>query len=105
MKSTYFSTVEFSIFGENTFHMQEASLPSLLRTLLWIIVFYYIFKFLARLLFPIVVKKMAEKAEEQIRQQYGNQQTNSPFGQQKEESAKPKEKKIVGEYIDYEEVD
>lgn len=82
--------------------MQEASIPGFIRVILWIIAIYYIFKFLARLFFPIMMRKMVEKAQEQFNQQHQNQfDTN----QNNPSSEKPKEKKIVGEYIDYEEVD
>lgn len=83
--------------------MQEASLPGFVRTILWIVAIYYILKFLARLFFPIMMRKMVEKAQEQFNQQHQNQfDNNNPNSSTSE---KPKEKKIVGEYIDYEEVD
>ena len=82
--------------------METASFNGLLRTILWIFAIYYVMKFLARLLLPVVVKKTFEKAEEHIRQQqeqYTQHQTNNT------QNEKPKEKKVVGEYIDYEEID
>ena len=84
--------------------MQEASFNGLFKAILYIFAFYYIFKFLARLFLPVIVKKVAQKAEEQFKQQYQNQQqTENPISTAN--SAKPKETKKVGEYIDYEEVD
>jgi len=86
--------------------MQEASFNGLLKTLFWIIAIYYIVKFLARLLLPVLAKKMVEKASEQFQQQqqqYQNQQQNPIDINIK--SDKPREKKKVGEYIDYEELD
>lgn len=83
--------------------MQEAYFPSFVRTILWIVAIYYILKFLARLFFPIMMRKMVEKAQEQFNQQHQNQFDNS--NPNSSTSEKPKEKKIVGEYIDYEEVD
>lgn len=82
--------------------MQEASLPGFVRTILWIIAIYYILKFLARLFLPVMMRKMVEKAQEQFNQQQQNQFDTNPNNPSSE---KPKEKKIVGEYIDYEEVD
>ncbi|HLP65445.1 DUF4834 domain-containing protein [Flavobacterium sp.] len=84
--------------------MQEASFPSFVRTILWIIAIYYILKFLARLFLPVMMRKMVEKAQEQFNQQHQNQFDNSD-NPNSSTSEKPKEKKIVGEYIDYEEVD
>ncbi|HRG17771.1 MAG TPA: DUF4834 domain-containing protein [Flavobacterium lutivivi] len=83
--------------------METASFNGLLRTILWIFAIYYIMKFLARLLLPVVVKKTFEKAEEHIRQQQEQytQQNSTP----KNTTEKPKEKKVVGEYIDYEEIE
>lgn len=82
--------------------METASFNGLLKTILWIFAFYYIFKFLARLLLPVIVKKTFEKAEQHIKQQQQNytQQQQS----QNTSNPKPKEKKVVGEYIDYEEI-
>lgn len=84
--------------------MQEASIPGFIRVILWIIAIYYIFKFLARLFLPVMMRKMVEKAQEQFNQQHQNQfdTNNNPNSTSSE---KPKEKKVVGEYIDYEEVD
>lgn len=84
--------------------MQEASFPNFVKTILWIVAIYYILKFLARLFFPIMMRKMVEKAQEQFNQQHQNQFDNND-NPNSSTSEKPKEKKIVGEYIDYEEVD
>jgi hypothetical protein len=86
--------------------MQEAGFPTIVRTLFWIVAIYYIVKFLARLFLPILAKKMVEKAGQQFQQQqqqYQNQQQNPTDINIK--SDKPREKKKVGEYIDYEELD
>lgn len=83
--------------------METASFNGLLRTILWIFAIYYIMKFLARLLLPVVVKKTFEKAEEHIRQQ--QEQYTQQNSAQKNTTEKPKEKKVFGEYIDYEEIE
>ena len=83
--------------------METASFNGLLRTILWIFAIYYIMKFLASLLLPVVVKKTFEKAEEHIRQQ--QEQYTQQNSTQKNTTEKPKEKKVVGEYIDYEEIE
>lgn len=85
--------------------MQEASIPSFIRTLLWILAIYYILKFLARLFFPIMMRKVVQKAEEQFKQHYQDQDDFNSTNTQNTRSYKPKETKKVGEYIDYEEVD
>ncbi|MGL2963360.1 DUF4834 domain-containing protein [Flavobacterium sp. RSB2_4_14] len=77
--------------------METASFNGLLKAILYILAFYYIFKFLARLFLPVIAKKVVEKASEQFQQQ---QQTNT----HSTTSEKPKAKKIVGEYIDFEEI-
>ncbi|WP_396173399.1 DUF4834 domain-containing protein [Flavobacterium sp.] len=82
--------------------METASFNGLLKAILYILAFYYIFKFLARLFLPVIAKKVVEKASEQFRQQQQNQnQTNTHSAT----SEKPKEKKIVGEYVDFEEIE
>lgn len=82
--------------------MQEASFNGFFKTLLGIVIFYYVFKFLARLFLPHLAKKVVEKAQEkfeQQQQQYQNQQHTTT------RNDIPREKKKVGEYIDYEEVE
>jgi len=84
--------------------METASFTGVIKILFYIILFYYIFKFAMRLLLPIVMKKAMEKAQENLRQQEyrfreSQQQYNPPKQERKEN------KKIVGEYIDYEEIE
>ena len=90
--------------------MDTASFGGFLRTLLIIVLCYYAFKFAMRYLFPLFIYKVAKKAEQnfqQNQQQYREQQnttqhtnTSSRF-----ESGTMKEKKKVGEYIEFEELD
>lgn len=75
-------------------------------------VFYYVIKFLARLFLPILVKKVVEKAGQNFQQHYqsgsSNHQKNSNTDEiihDTSKSAKPRETKKVGEYVDYEEID
>ncbi len=82
--------------------METASMPGFVKTILWIIAIYYIFKFLARLFLPVVAKKVVEKAAQQFQQQQQQFQEQQQAHTSKTE--KPKEKKIVGEYIDFEEI-
>lgn len=86
--------------------METASMSSLLRTLLWIIAIYYILKFLAKLLLPVVAKKVVEKASQQFQQQQQqNYQNHQAAQSQPKTNDKPKEKKIVGDYVDFEEIE
>ncbi|MFN3753676.1 DUF4834 domain-containing protein [Flavobacterium sp.] len=82
--------------------METASMPGFVKTILWIIAIYYIFKFLARLFLPVVAKKVVEKAAQQFQQQ--QQQYQEQQQAQTSKAEKPKEKKIVGDYIDFEEI-
>ena len=82
--------------------MGMASFSGFLRTLGIIVLVYYLFKFAMRIFAPIImqkaVNKMQEKMQDQFKQQQ-NQQSNTTTTKEM-----PKEKKKVGEYIDYEEV-
>jgi len=86
--------------------MQTASVPGFIRTILIIVGIYYAFKILARLLMPFLLKKMVQKAEQNFKQQMNNPNQNTSQSQNTTTSfEKPKPKKQVGEYIDYEEVE
>jgi hypothetical protein len=88
--------------------MQTASVPGFVRTILIIVGVYYAFKILARILTPILLRKMVQKAEQNFKQHtnYQNQEGNHSTTQNTSSTfEKPKAKKQVGEYIDYEEVD
>lgn len=83
-----------------------------IRTLFIIVLFYYLFKFAFRLLTPILVNKLAKKAQENFRQQqqnyyqqYQNQQNNTQQNNTSQSKQELREKKKVGEYIDFEEID
>ena len=84
--------------------MDTASVPSFVRTLAIIILCYYLFKFAMRLLAPYLIQKVAKKAEEHIKKQFEQQQQYQSPTENKQEVPK-KEKKVVGDYIDYEEVE
>ena len=85
--------------------MDTASVPGFIRTLAYIILFYYLFKFAMRLLAPYLVQKVAKKAEEHIKKQFEQQQQQYQSTTQSQQETPKKEKKIVGDYIDYEEVE
>jgi hypothetical protein len=82
----------------------EASFYSVLRTICIIILIYYALKFLLRIFAPILIQQVVKKAE----QNFYEQQQNMYNRQQQQHDApaqKPQEKKKVGEYIDYEELE
>ena len=86
--------------------MDTASVPGFIRTIFYIILFYYLFKFAMRLLAPYLMQQVAKKAEEHIKKQFEQQQQQqyqSPTENRQE--VPKKEKKVVGDYIDYEEVE
>mgnify|MGYP006206045523 CR=1 FL=1 len=91
--------------------MDTASFSGFVRTLLWIIVIFYALKFVMKLLAPYFLQQVVKKAEQnfQQQQQYYNQQNTQQSQQQNTQanfsSDKPREKKKVGEYIDYEEIE
>ncbi len=77
-----------------------ASAWGFVRTLLIIILCYYAFKFLMRIFAPILMQKAVSKMQQKMQEQYRQQQDRTSQSQQ----SMPKEKKKVGEYIDYEEI-
>jgi len=95
--------------------MDQASLMGFLKTLLIIVLIYYFIKFAFKLLAPYLMKKAVDKLNDNFQQQqrayqdqYGNASGNETRDNDFESSLKqnkiPKERKKVGEYIDYEEV-
>lgn len=91
--------------------METASFTGLVRTLLWIVFIYYVLKFLMRLLAPYLFQQVVKKAEENFRSQQQNyqqnysQQNTQQNTQQSTQSEMPREKKKIGEYIDFEEIE
>lgn len=92
--------------------MQEASLVGLVRTILIILFIYFglklIFKWFGPLILKYFMRKMGEKAFKGFNQQdfsSPNSSHNNKKNIDKDPETKRKEKKPVGEYIDYEEID
>lgn len=83
--------------------MQTASFLGVLKLLFYFFLFYYIFKFIMRLLLPVLVKKAVQHAEDNMRNMHERQQQQTTY--QKPANDRPSEKKKVGEYIDYEEIE
>jgi len=87
--------------------METASFTGLIKALVWILFIYYALKFLMRLLAPYFLQQVVKKAEQNFQQQqqhYRNQQQQQNQ-QQPSNFEKPQEKKKVGEYIDFEEIE
>ena len=89
--------------------MQEASIPGLLKTVIYILGFYTLMKILSRIFLPILMKKMVNKAQENFNRQFqqGNfNQGQTAYNQEPEKQPKDftKPTKQVGEYVDFEEI-
>lgn len=101
----------FINFGKILMMIETASFNGFIKAVFYIIAFYYIFKFLARLFLPMIVKKAVQKASQNFeRQQYGPRQNqyqrpSDTITVDTSRAEKSREKKKVGEYVDYEELD
>jgi Na+(H+)/acetate symporter ActP len=87
--------------------MEMASFAGFVKTLVYIVLFYYLFKFLARIFAPILMQKAMNKVQQKMQEQAQQQQnyTNHNSQTQNSKTEIPREKKKVGDYVDYEEVD
>jgi hypothetical protein len=89
--------------------MVTASFTGLVKVIFWFIVIYYTIRFLARIFGPMLIQQVVKKAGQNMyeRQQQYNQNNNQQqsYNTPPKTSEKPKEKKTVGEYIDYEEIE
>lgn len=81
--------------------MDTASFTGFLKTLAILILIYYGIRIAFRLLAPVLVQQVVKKAQQNFHdQQQQYQQQANPTA-----SEKPREKKKVGEYIDFEEIE
>lgn len=88
--------------------METASFTGFVKTLLWILFIYYAIKIFFRLFGPVIVQQVVKKAGQSFQEQYQQQQQYQQEQQQSYTATKqdkPHEKKKVGEYIDYEEIE
>lgn len=89
--------------------MVTASFTGLIKVLFWLIVAYYAIRFLARIFAPVIIQQVVKKASQNMyeQQQQYNQNNNQQqtYTNTNTTSDKPKVKKQVGEYIDYEEIE
>jgi predicted lipid-binding transport protein (Tim44 family) len=87
--------------------METASFTGLIKALLWILFIYYALKFVMRLLAPYFLQQVVKKAEENFKQHQQNyqQQQSQPNAPSSSHTEMPKERKKVGEYVDFEEIE
>lgn len=87
--------------------METASFTGFIRSLIILVLIYYGVRFFMRLLAPVIVQQVVKKAGENLFQQQQQQQEhyNAQSRQDNIKKDRPAEKKKVGEYIDYEEID
>ncbi|MEL1245799.1 DUF4834 domain-containing protein [Flavobacterium sp. DGU11] len=84
--------------------MVTASFTGFLKTIAILILVYYAVKYLLKVFAPVIIQQVVKKAE----QSFYEQQQNAQQPQQQayaNTSDRPKEKKKVGEYIDFEEIE
>lgn len=88
--------------------MMTASFTGIVKTILIILLVYYGLKFLLRLFAPVIVQKVVNKAGRSFyeqQQQYAQSQNQSNNRNTEQAPKVSREKKKVGEYIDYEEIE
>lgn len=91
--------------------MDQASFKNFIQVVLIIVLVYYLLKFAFKLFGPFLIKKAVSKVSENFQKQqqqaYQNQNTQhqqNDFEAEIKQNKIPKERKKVGEYIDYEEL-
>ncbi len=85
--------------------IDQASFTGLIKTIFILLSIYYIAKFVMRLAAPYIMTYAAKKMEQKMKDQFGNMQNQQNQQSKTPKSEIPKEKKKVGEYIDFEEID
>lgn len=101
--------------------MDKADISGFFRTVIWMVLIYYAIKYLFRLLGPFLLQKAVQKVEKnfqekardfygqganQYKETYSQQNTNNSESASKSDINVNdlREKKKVGEYIDFEEL-
>jgi competence protein ComGC len=89
--------------------MVTASFSGILRTIVIMILVFYAIKFLLRIFAPVIIQQVVKKAGQSMYEQQQQQQQQQQYSQAKNQpdatvAGRPREKKKVGEYIDYEEI-
>lgn len=82
-----------------------AEIPSFIKTFVIIIGLYFLLRFLSKLLWPYLVKYITKKAGEKMQNAFKGFQQQGQSTPNTSKDVPKKSKKVVGEYIDYEEID
>lgn len=85
-----------------------AEIPSFLKTLAIILMVYFGLRFLGKLLWPYLVKYITKKAGQKMENAFKGFQQQAQQSQQATGPTKDvpkKASKVVGEYVDYEEIE
>jgi hypothetical protein len=86
--------------------METASFNGVIKTIFILFLIYYALRFLMRLLAPVIVQEVVKKAEQNFNRAQGQHYNfNSTGNHAQPKAEKPKERKKVGEYIDFEEIE
>lgn len=86
--------------------IQYASFTGFVRTILIILLVLLFLRVVTRILLPYALKYLAKKSEEHINRKFSEfQQGNTQQQTEPKQSSRKQEKKKVGEYIDFEEID
>lgn len=82
-----------------------AAIPSFFKTLAIILMVYFGLRFLLKLMWPYIVQYLTKKASQKMENVFkGFNQPTQQQGTQAKDVPK-KSSKVVGEYVDYEEID
>jgi hypothetical protein len=95
---------------------KKKEIMGFIKTLIIIVLIYYAFKVAMRYLFPILVMKAAKKAgenfQQRAQQQYNqyngnhdNNQSQTYTNTTTQNNKVPRSTKVVGEYVEFEEID
>ncbi|TVZ51282.1 hypothetical protein OD90_0419 [Dokdonia sp. Hel_I_53] len=82
-----------------------AEIPSFLKTLAIILLIYFVLRFLGRLAWPYIVRYLTKKAGEKMQSAFKGFQQQTTKTQMPPKDVPKKSSEVVGEYIDYEEID
>jgi hypothetical protein len=85
--------------------MVMASFTGILRTIIIMILIFYAIKFLLRIFAPVIIQQVVKKAGQNFYEQQQNARETPQQHAYTNTNDRPREKKKVGEYIDYEEID
>lgn len=87
--------------------METASFNNVIRVIIIMVLAYYALKFLIRIFAPILIQQAVKKAGQHMyeKQQEFHNAASSQQAPPRPKQDMPREKKKVGEYIDFEEIE